>query len=119
MSRERMHVIRDGKIDYALIESIVKDICGSKYAYKIEYSNTTESVYIRLYTIDMQYRVTMRISQHLKDKQDIGRYVLKTMLVHTSTRMKTVESFIGNGIKILELRRVHREMDKHFSNLSN
>ena len=85
-------------LDSEIIEKEIKKILqkNSDITYGMKSSNTTLSIYLRLYLGDCKH--TLRISDHLTKKTDV-----KTLLIQKNTKLKTVINFINSGIKTLRL----------------
>lgn len=80
------------------VEKEVKKILASypEISYNLDTSHTTLSIYIRMFYKDCKN--TIRISDHLTSKTDI-----KTLIIAKHTKLKTLQNFVKNAIRKLEL----------------
>lgn len=89
------------------VEKEVRKILASypEITYQIDTSHTTLSIYIRMFYRDVKR--TIRISDHLTNKTDIV-----TLIIAKHTKLKTLQSFVKNAIRKLELTSTLKRMSE-------
>lgn len=102
-NRMNMRIFKDGHIDIKILVQVLDKYCKDKFDYRIKDSKSTSSVYVSIMTKDNKYRISFRMSDHPKSKNDKTSVTLKWFPLRKSTRFSTLENFIENRVKDIKI----------------